>query len=329
MQTTNEIYRDVPCINIILRSDSTMKSTQYNCTQKDDSQNENKNQSSPQRRYEQINISTEKQFHSLPSVKAQCESTLVFNNIQTSPYMSDELPSYSIKYSNEVPDIAKNPIELVRKKLMYSDNDTMIMDTRMVSTKLTEDSNEDGRVVADVNKTEQKIADHIRYYREAAWETLPVTKLEKAPGRVYEGEITSTRSKRAEELLKKDISTFVGANSQAEHDQLGYLCSCNKYDQKYKAPFKYEKDIFDKIVSKTIDTGEKEENCCTNVDRDSINRTALNVEQELKSSINYNSMGYSKFKMGQETKYENFIEGNAVKFFTSTPKQKSAVSKDQ
>ncbi|XP_078052168.1 uncharacterized protein LOC144478274 [Augochlora pura] len=312
MQTTNEVYRGIPCINIILRSDSTMKSTQYNCTQRDNSQyeNENKNQSSSQRRYEQISIRTEKQLNSLPVIKAQCEPTLFSDNIQTNSYMTDKLSGYNIKYSNKIPDITKNPIELVKKKLTYSDNDTLTVDTRMVGTKLKKDSNEDSKVVADVNRSKQN--EDIKYNREA-WETSPVTKLKKAPGRVYEGEISSTRSEKAEELVKKNVLTFVEANSRAEHNQLGQLCNCSKYYQKYKAPFKYEKHIFDKIVPKNIDTGEQEENCCINADHNSINCTALNVEQHLKSNTNYNSMEYSKLKMSPGTKSVKPVADSSIK----------------
>ncbi|XP_076646479.1 uncharacterized protein LOC143355511 [Halictus rubicundus] len=277
---------------------------------------------------------------------------LTSSNSRKSPYISSEPLPYSFKYS-EARSVSKDPIELIRKKLVYSDDNVKIPGARIVSEKLAEGSNIVDKAVADDDRSEKESGDHLRSYRAAAWETYPIINLENGLEMLYGDKTIPMRSKNNEETVQKNISTFMEANSlkhfstnqksmkdcycscsptsdktltqnKIENNQLEHACSCKKYDKKYKAPFRYERSVSNKIVSKNIGV-DGEENCCTSANCDTINRAAFNAERKFKYNTNYDSMGYTEPNSSEETKYENFKGNTAVRFLTSTPK--SAVSK--
>nr|XP_031838744.1 uncharacterized protein LOC116429679 [Nomia melanderi] len=340
----NEIYRDVPCVNIILRSDCTMKSTQYNCLQKNTDQSESKivKQSKgdtettlgisdfnlPQEKCEHIAVNTNESPNLLPISRVQCEGTsaqdrkaVTFTSIQTIPHTSSELPSYRSKYSNETSYFNQNPLDLVRKRLVYSE--------------------------AEINTNKEEVEGPMRY-KESIWKTYPVIKLENSTRKVYGDNVIST---------KKSISTFMEADEPVKHItvtktvltptkqksakdcscicshavpysnqtlmkdkmvegniQLGLLRDYEKNDKKQEAPFDYDKNVSDITTSKKA--GEKNANC-------GINATC-------------DSMRYSTLNMEQKTEYESLTrdlksKSNAtVKFYHSTPERKleSPVSKN-
>ncbi|XP_015437449.1 PREDICTED: uncharacterized protein LOC107192623 [Dufourea novaeangliae] len=318
-----EIHSDVPCINIILRSDCVMKSTQHNCLQKGTNPNENK-------------IST----------------------------------------------INKNPSDLVRRKLMYSDIEIIPQAAPMTCKGITEASNVCNKVKCD-NISHQQIEKSMDSHKELMEETYPVTKLEGTTKtrtdflsnfeKVHKPtmEANLKPSLKQAGLTKNDVSTkiLLTPTNQKSHKECSCVCSLttsysNKNlinDKKIESKQYYEKHRaplnFDSTNYSTLNAGQKWKfigiaedltspgNVATKEFHHSTPKwtpqstIARNSSGEhcapCCTNINHDSTKYSTLNIGQTRKYDystrdvNSKDNTTVKFHHSTPKQvpKSTVSK--
>lgn len=222
-----DVHHDGPCTNIILQSDCMMRSNQYNYSQKEITQNENKTVlinneniittdlrashasclNSFNKRHDNVGFITENRYNMTLPVRRQCEvkydqdnEKLTFNQIsQIADSSNALLPFYFINF-DKISNTNKTQtlFDSARRKLTYYTKDRaavkqMIILNRETTKPATLVGKTKTKTFVNVNK--YQVENSVKSCKELFRKTSPLMKLESSFGKINEDKTTSITTK--------------------------------------------------------------------------------------------------------------------------------------
>ena len=227
---SKDAQRDVPCINIILRSDCKMHSSQCNCIQKDnttsllqvnrDSMKTDLKTSnmlqfcSFHRKYDHSTVSSLKnRFDVSQSIGMHCERKYnqdnngpIFNNISQLRYNNDPSFLHHSIQSYEIPSNNEFQTNSVKTNLFSKINGTVLEETSLLNK----------AAVTDLNADDNKIAQCVASFCKTLSKNFPATKLDNSMKQIND-------SNEVSKMIKTDLLLNLEPISKMKENSTKYL----------------------------------------------------------------------------------------------------------